>query len=211
MGLVDRELLFFPEGEPASNEVYVRHPLRRRDYWPFADYHRLLLHEKSVEAARYLLSLGATDVTIRWVEDTRKRRGGRASAKIPSRLDISTDIGFAEDNSGDLTITITGASQKFDTPTDLIWPRHDPLFKLAHDVATARSREFRFGITTEQSRSVNAAAGADLRVLGLSLGGDYKRWEDIIFTVEARFDPRNATDNAGPTDVSEDLPDHSIA
>jgi len=189
MRLVERDLLFFPEGEPIAGEAYARHPLRRRDYWPFADFHRLLLHEKSVEVARYLLALGAGDITIRCKNGAGGE--GRANVKLqtPTPADISAGLGFALDESGDLSITITGAGRSSDAPSDLIWPDRDPLFKLARDAAGAGARTFRFGIKTDQSRSVNATVGASLKDLGLNIGGDYKHWEDLTFTVDARFGP----------------------
>lgn len=78
----------------------------------------------------------------------------------------------------------------------MIWPDKDRLFKLARDSATAGAETFRFEIKTDQSRAVNASFGAKLKGLGLELGGEYKRWEDLTFSVEARFASRttNTTD-----------------
>lgn len=81
--------LFFPAGGPAIGDVYARHPLRRRDYLPYADHHRLVLQEKSIEAARYLLSLGAQDVRIAWPQSDSKAAKGDAKATIPDAADIS--------------------------------------------------------------------------------------------------------------------------
>jgi hypothetical protein len=99
MQLVERDLLFFPEGEPIAGEVYARHPLRRRDYWPFADFHRLLLHEKSVEVARYLLALGAADITIRCKNGAGIEGNANVKLQTPTTADISAGMGFALDAS----------------------------------------------------------------------------------------------------------------
>ncbi|MFS0704459.1 hypothetical protein AB6N23_08055 [Cellulomonas sp. 179-A 9B4 NHS] len=75
--------LYFPAGGPVVNQVYARHPLRRRDYLPYAAFHREILHERSIEMARYLLSLGARDVTIAWQGSVGKRARGRLGGEGP--------------------------------------------------------------------------------------------------------------------------------
>lgn len=82
--LVQRDLLFFPEGGPSSGQVYARHPLRRRDYVPYAAFHRLVLNEKSVEAARYLLSLGARDIEITWGSRSARQRRLKGASTCPT-------------------------------------------------------------------------------------------------------------------------------
>lgn len=185
--LAQRELLFFPEGGPNVHDVYARHPLRRRDYVPFATFHRLLLNEKAIEAAQYLLSLGARDVEITWQESTGKTAKGEAGVALPTADDVSLTTSFARDETGRLAIRITGAGKAKPEVPGLIWPARDPMFKLAHTVAQAGAETFHFGIKTEQSATVNAAAAVKLKSLNFSLGGDYKRWEDLTFTVDATF------------------------
>ncbi|MGY1651756.1 hypothetical protein [Geodermatophilus sp. SYSU D01119] len=187
--LVQRDLLFFPEGGPSSGQVYARHPLRRRDYVPYAAFHRLVLNEKSVEAARYLLSLGARDIEITWRESSGKAAKAEGRIDLPNAEDISLAMGFGRDDSGKLAIRITGAGKARPVLDDLIWPGRDPMFKLMRTSADAGAEQFHFGIKTEQSASVNAGAAVKLRELGLSLGGEYKRYEDLAFTVDATFAP----------------------
>lgn len=186
--LASRDALFFPEGGPTIGDVYARHPLRRRDYLPYADLHRLVLQEKSIEAARHLLSLGAQDVRIAWQQPDSKAAKGEAKATIPDAADISLNMGLCRDDSGQLTIHITGAGTNPIQPADLIWPTRDPMFKLASDAANAGAATFHFGIKHEQSRSVNAGIAASLeKDLNLGIGGEYKRWEDLVFTADASF------------------------
>lgn len=186
--LMSQSLLSFPDGGPAVGQVYGRHPLRRRDYLPYANYHRLVLHEKSIEAARYLLSLGARDVEITCQQSARSAAKGEAGVKAPSVEDVSLTMGFGRDNNGQLAIRITGAGKRRRVPEDLIWPGRDPMFKLARDTAQAGAQTFHFGLKTEQSGSVNARAAVTLeKELRLGLGGEYKRWEDLSLTVDATF------------------------
>ncbi len=188
--LAQRELLFFPEGGPSIGHVYARHPLRRRDYVPYAGFHRLVLNEKSIEAARYLLSLGARDVEIAWREaigSTAKAEGGGVG--LPTAADVSLTMGFGRDDTGKLAIRITGAGKTRPQVPDLIWPARDPMFRLIRTTADAGAETFHFGIRTEQSASVNAAAAVKLMDVGFNLGGEYKRWEDLAFTVDASFAP----------------------
>ncbi|SEO59957.1 hypothetical protein [Trujillonella endophytica] len=185
--LVQRDLLFFPEGGPSVGHVYARHPLRRRDYVPFASFHRLVLNEKSVEAARYLLSLGARDIEITWRESIGKAAKAEGGIGLPDAEDVSLTMGFGRDDTGKLAIRITGAGKARPVLADLIWPDRDPMFKLMRTSADAGAEQFHFGIKTEQSTSVNAGAAVKLKDLGLSLGGEYKRYEDLAFTVDATF------------------------
>lgn len=188
--LINRDLLFFPHGGPAVGQVYGRHPLRRRDYLPYAGYHRIVLHEKSVEAARYLLSLGARDVEITCHQAKGKNAKAEAGILTPNMDDISLTMGFGRDDNGHLAIRITGAGKRRRVPEDLIWPSQDAMFKLAHDAAQSGAETFHFGLKAEQSGSVNAQAAVKLQKdLRLGLGGEYKRWEDLNFTVDAKFGP----------------------
>ena len=186
--LVERDLLFFPNGGPSVGQVYGRHPLRRRDYLPYASYHQLVLHEKSIEAARYLLSLGARDVEITCHQSTGKEEKAEAGVVAPSVDDVSLTMGFGRDDTGKLAIRITGAGKRRQVPDDLLWPSQDPMFKLARDAAQAGADTFHFGLKAAESGSVNARAAVKLqKELGLGLGGEYKRWEDLSFTVDAAF------------------------
>ncbi|WP_456881898.1 hypothetical protein [Geodermatophilus sp. SYSU D00779] len=185
--LVQRDLLFFPEGGPSVGHVYARHPLRRRDYVSYAGFHRFLLNEKSVEAARYLLSLGARDIEITWRESIGKSAKAEGGIGLPDAEDVSLTMGFGRDDTGKLAIRITGAGKARPVLDDLIWPDRDPMFKLMRTSADAGAEEFHVGIKTERSASVNASAAVKLRDLGFSLGGEYKRYEDLAFTVDATF------------------------
>lgn len=114
----------------------------------------------------------------------------------PNLDDVSLTMGFARDDSGKLSIRITGAGKRSRTPADLSWPGQDPMFKLARDAAQAGAGEFHFGLRAEQSGSVNAEAALKIqKELRLGLGGEYKRWEDLTFTVDASFGERQAGAN----------------
>jgi len=151
------------------------------------------LHEKSIEAARYLLSLGARDVEITCHQSKGKDAKGEAGILTPSVDDISLTMGFGRDNSGKLAIRITGAGKRRRVPDDLIWPGRDAMFKLAYDAAHAGAEAFHFGLQAEDSGSVNARAAVKFqKELRLGLGGEYKRWEDLSFTVDAAFGERRS-------------------
>ena len=188
--LAERELLFFPHGGPATGQVYGQHPLRPRDYLPYATYHRLVLHEKSIEVARYLLSLGARDVEIACHQSDGKETKAEGGVVAPTFDDVSLSMGFGRDDTGKLAIRITGAGKRRKVPSDLIWPGRDAMFKLAHDAAQSGADTFHFGLRAEESGSVNAKAAVKIqKELQLGLGGEYKRWEDLSFTVDATFGP----------------------
>ena len=194
--LVQQDMLVFPQGGPSVGQVYGRHPLRRRDYLPYASFHRLVLQEKAIEAARYLLSLGARDVEITCHQTNGSGAKAESGVLAPNLDDVSLTMGFARDASGRLSIRISGAGRKSRMPAGLLWPSQDPMFKLARDAAQAGADEFHFGLHAEQSGSVNAQAALKLQKdLRLGLGGEYKRWEDLIFTVDATFDgPRTSAE-----------------
>ena len=146
------------------------------------------MHEKSVEAARYLLSLGARDVEITCHQSKDKEVIAEAGLVMPNLEDVSLSMGFGRDDTGKLAIRITGAGQRRRVPDDLIWPSRDPMFKLAHDAAQAGAKTFHFGLKAGDSGSVNARAAVKMQKdLHLGLGGEYKRWEDLGFTVDATF------------------------
>ncbi len=110
--------LVFPSGGPTVGQVYGKHPLRPRDYLPYASYHRLVLHEKSIEAARYLLSLGARDVAIKCEQERGKQAKAEAGIVLPDAGDVSLGMGFGRDDSGNLAIRVTGAGKRRRTPAD---------------------------------------------------------------------------------------------
>ncbi|MFS0704458.1 hypothetical protein AB6N23_08050 [Cellulomonas sp. 179-A 9B4 NHS] len=94
---------------------------------------------------------------------------------------------MTKDDKGDLSIRITGAGRRPPhQPRDLIWPTADPVFRLAREAANGDT--FHFGMKGQRSASVSLDVGAHLeKSLGLHLGGEYKRWEDLTFTVDATF------------------------
>lgn len=180
----------FPHGGAVVGSVYARHPLRQ-EYLFYADYHRAILQEKSIEAARYLLALGATDVEISLKETAGQRASAAGAAPIPDVGEVSLSMGFGRDEAGRLSIRIEGAGRRNEAAAaDLFWPQHDPMFRLVRDAAAAGAAKFHFGIAAESSGTVNAAAALKLvGDLGVSLGGEYKRWEDLSFTADATFAP----------------------
>lgn len=178
----------FPHGGPTAGTVYARHPLRS-EYFCYADYHRSILHEKSIEAARYLLALGASDVEISLEEATGQTTSAAADVPAPGVAEIKVSMGLGRDAKGRLSIRIEGAGRRDESAVaDLAWPHHDPMFRLVRDAAAAGAAKFHFGIAAESSGTVNAEAAVKLvGDLGVSLGGEYKRWEDLAFTVDAAF------------------------
>lgn len=111
------------------------------------------------------------------------------SAPVPDLGEVSLAMGFGREESGRLSIRVEGAGRRSeDAVADLAWPAHDPMFRLVRDAAASGASTFHFGIAAESSGTVNAAAALKLvGDLGISLGREYKRWEDLSFTVDATF------------------------
>lgn len=186
--LVSGGELQFPLGEPVVGQVYVRHPVRSGSYWPFAEFHQLLVQEKTFEIARYLIALGAGDINVECKINVGKSSSGETVFRTPTPADVSASLGFAQGVNGALSISITGPGNESDIPGDLVWPNNDPLFKLARESASAGVKTFKVGMATNQTNSVNAEVAATIPKFGLSAGGTYKRWEDLTFVVQARFE-----------------------
>lgn len=188
--LAAADLLFFPEGGPTPGAVYARHPLRRRDYLPFASYHRLILTEKAIEFARHLLAHGASDIAISWSEKPPAHTvKGRINSVLPtpSAADVQGAIGFTMSQDGAFVIRIGGGGRGTTVPEGLVWPYKDKLFQLAAESAFAGARDLHFSVSSGTQRGVNAEAAVKLKGVGLDLGGEYKRWEDVHFTLDAKF------------------------
>lgn len=133
--------IVFPNGHPRANKLYVAHPCLSNTYIPFENYELTLLEEKLREYCHFAQSLGATEITIDWVNNysgdgCRQNRqnfsghaaygpiegGGSYSKKTTSKFmeSISNSIGLHQAYSPNKAPFL---------PDNLVWYKNEPTWQ----------------------------------------------------------------------------------
>jgi len=200
--LIQSGKIRFPFGmAPQVKLAYAQHPADPGYYIPFADFHHAILEDKIVEVTRLLIALGAVEIKAHWQKS--KKREGVMSGKVVTDDDLMTmgvDGGFGSNDSHRYSIVLSGGSGERGPIPDLKWMGVDPVFQLAVDAADSSFQIFRRTISTSDMHSVDVSLAGRLPKVGLSLGGDYKMWENVSLALEARFTqtPDRARAEASP-------------
>lgn len=188
--------LMFPAGHPRRRVVYAAEPGAAGNYFPVADFHRYVFDRKVSEALRLVRSLGATQISIEYVE------GFDRSAGID--LSVSpTDAGVGAKgastnkvNSGAKFTMQLSPTMAAHIPSDLTWFASEPFWQ---EVAQARLesglRSFALDLNYTEDLGVDANLKAKIASVGLEVGGTYQEHRRTVWKLSGTFaeqQPANA-------------------
>lgn len=178
-------LATFPIGHPQADHVYARHPLHEAKYLHFAGFHREVLTEKTTEAVRLLLALGAKTITAGW--ESRAGSAGELTLDGEALKGFTGKSGWKSADDGSFALNIEGAGKATRLPR-LAWMHHDPVFDTAVDAARAGAEKWEMTLRSDESSKVTMSLGQTLREnMGLNLGGAYQQWDKVTLTCAATF------------------------
>lgn len=183
--------LRFQHGHPLRNVVYVGDPGLPGNYYPVASFHRILFEGKVAEALRLLRSLGATEISIEYVEGFDRATGVDLSGSTPGQPGVEVDAGVKSTrkaNSGAKTTMQLSPTMPAQIPKDLIWFRSEPLWQ---EVANARLesglRSFTLDVKYTDDFGINAGLKAKIAGVGLKLGGTFTEYRETVWKLSVTF------------------------
>lgn len=185
------DYLSFQNGHPLQNVVYVGDPGVAGKYYPVASFHRFLFEGKVAEALRLLRSLGATEISIEYVEGFDRGAGVNLSVAQPSGA--GADIGGAFDatgktRSGAKTTMKLTPTMPAHIPKDLVWFGSEPLW---NEVADARLhgglQSFTIDVNYTDDFGINANLNAKIAKVGLETGGKLTEYRETIWKLSGSF------------------------
>lgn len=192
--------LRFQHGHPLRNVVYVGDPGLPGNYYPVASFHRILFEGKVAEALRLLRSLGATEISIEYVEGFDRATGVDLSGSTPGQPGVEVDAGVKSTkkaNSGAKTTMQLSPTMPAQIPKDLIWFRSEPLWQ---EVANARLesglRSFTLDVRYTDDFGINAGLKAKIAGVGLKLGGTFTEYRETVWKLSVTFAEQLRTGSA---------------
>ncbi len=183
--------LRFPHGHPLTKVVYVGDPGLPGNYYPVANFHRILFEGKVVEALRLLRSLGATEISIEYLEGFYRAPGVDLSISTPGKRGLKIGGGAKqtkEANAGAKFTMQLSPTMAAHIPKDLIWFRSEPLWQ---EVANARLesglRAFTIDVSYTDDFGVNGGLTASVADIGLKLGGTFTEFRATSWNLSGTF------------------------
>ncbi len=183
--------LRFPNGHPLEDVVYVGDPGIAGNYYPVASFHRVLFEGKVAEAIRLLRSLGATEISIEYLEGFDRGAGVDLSVSPPGGAigNIGVDVNATKKTTsrakGSMKLSPTTPAH---IPEDLIWFRSEPLWQ---EVADARLesglRDFATEVNYTDDFGINADLKAKIASAGLGLGGTFTEFRETVWKLSGTF------------------------
>ena len=193
--------LSFPNGHPLSHVVYVGDPGVAGTYYPVANFHRFLFEGKVAEALRLLRSLGATEISIEYLEGFERGAGVDLSASLPENPVSKIAGGMrrrSKSASGAKTTMKLSPSTRAQIPNDLHWYASEPLWR---EVAEARIenglKEFTIDLNYMDDFGVNSELKSTIHAVGLELGGKFTEYKETVWRLSGSFS-ENLSSNPPP-------------
>ena len=185
------ESLSFPNGHPLPNVVYAGDPGVAGNYYPVANFHRFVFEGKVAEAIRLLRSLGATEISVEYLEGFDRGAGVDFSISSPAGEGGEVGGGVNRTNKASSGAKITmhlSPTMPARTPGDLIWFGSEPLWR---EVANARLesglRAFTIDVNYTDDFGINANLKAKIISVGLELGGKFTEYKETAWKLSGTF------------------------
>jgi hypothetical protein len=183
--------LRFPTGHPLRNTVYAGDPGVVGRYYPIASFHRILFEGKVAEVLRLLRSLGATEISIEYLEGFRRGAGVDLTVAVPAEVDVNVGGGVNATTTARSSAKTTmhlSPTMSAQLPTDLVWFQSEPLWQ---EVAKARLeaglRSFTIDVNYADDYGINADLEAMIKDVGLQFGGSFTEYRETVWKLSGSF------------------------
>jgi hypothetical protein len=201
----DIQGLLFPPGHPRRKVVYVGHPSLKRQYIPFASFHRALFEQKAIEAMELLAGLGATSIKIRQVAGTATSASIAASLGVPIQgvtVDVGSDVGKQASQNSEILLSATLApTQAPRVPDGLIWYPHERTWQGVAKMRLKNGLEtYALEVDYKDDYGINAKVSAKIADIGFDTGGSYSNIESTKWIMQGEFAPLHTLPPAHPGD-----------
>lgn len=183
--------LNFPYDHPRKNVIYVADPGVGGNYYPIADFHRILFDAKVAEAVRLLSCLAATEFSVEYIKGFDRSASVNVSAFPPKGAGI--DVGGTGKSTDNTKSEAKAAMKLFPTapahiPSDLRWFRSEPLWQ---EVARLRLesglRTFNLDLSYTDDFGIDASLKAKFAEVGFGLGGTFTEYRETQWKISGTF------------------------
>jgi hypothetical protein len=188
--------LKFRFGHPRPKVTYAGHPADPFQYFPFADFHRMLFELKVDEALRLVIALGATNVAVEHVQGWGQGAGINIGLALPTDfpIDVSASAGVQRSQGTYIMTRMTlNPSGPPSVPPGLVWLPQEPLWQT---VVRARMESglssFELNVESADDYGINGSVKALLLKTGLELGGNFTEHQYTVWRLQGDF-ARNKT------------------
>ena len=180
--------LQFPPGHPREQTMYVAHPALPTVYYTAAAFHRMAFEHKFSEAARLLMSLGATQIVVEHVHGWSREFSAAISTGLPQG-DGNLSAGAHASKSSKLLLEAVLDNKKPPAlPSALVWYPHEPTWQA---IALGRLeyglQQFSLNVVYEDDFGVNAGLKLRAQKAGLELGGSFEDHLATTWKIHGKF------------------------
>lgn len=175
----------FPLGHPQVRQVYARHPLHQAKFLHYAQFHQTIFMEKTTQAVKLLLALGAHKVTAKWSMDGGKKADADLSADLLK--EVTGKGGWQRTSDDHFIFNVSGAGRASKLPS-LPWRQKDPMFDTVIAAAQAGATHVDMILVSDRHSKVTAELGGSLvNNLKMHIGGSYGSWDRRSLSFSADF------------------------
>lgn len=179
--------LTFPYGPPLARVVYVGDPGIAGKYYPVSGFHRYMFQAKVAEAQKLLIGLGATEISIEYVEGFGREAGG----------DLA--VAGSEDAGGGSHATSNRRSRAESTmrlaptkpphiPDGLVWFSSEPLWRAVADARLESGLlSYSLEVNYTEDFGINANLNAKIANVGLEAGGKFQECRATTWRLNVTF------------------------
>ncbi len=167
--------LRFPPGHPSRGVLYIAHPVVRDQYYPAANFHRLLVEHKFAEAMDLLMELGAKSISIEQVRGYKEEDLLSIVSAIPVlRIKGKSQKTSESQSTISLDAELEGSPHPT-LPTDLSWYEHEPMWvKLAENRMDGHLRKFVLAVRHLDSMCVDRSLEVEVKKFGIRSAANSK-------------------------------------
>lgn len=183
--------LNFPFNHPRPNVVYVADPGIGGNYYPIADFHRLLFDAKVAEALRLLGSLAATQISVEYIKGF--DRGAGIDLSVSPETGEVFNGGVGTSGTDKRRSGAKATMELFPTtapriPDDLRWFRSEPLWQeIARLRLESGLRTFDLDLSYTDDFGINASLKAKFAGAGFDLGGTFTEYRETQWRISGSF------------------------
>lgn len=181
--------LRFGTGHPLRNVVYAADPVMSNGYHPIASFHQTLFESKVAEALRLLRCLGATEISMEYLEGFERAAGVDVAGSGNGLAEVGGHAGRTAKGhtSAKTTMKLAPTGPPF-IASDLLWFHSEPLWmEVAHARLESGLTSFNVELAYKDDFGVNAKLKARIAKAGLELGGSFTEYRETIWKLSGSF------------------------
>jgi hypothetical protein len=177
------------EAPPVHDVVYAAHPVSPLTYLPVASFHTDVFESKVADAFELLRGLGATKIELRHNVGWSASTGGRVDAAGAQQGDVGGGMTASRSEGSAATMVAEfEPRQAPHVPDGIVWLQTEPLWRaVVNGRIEGGMTNFSLEIRYDKDHGIDADFAGKLQKNGFKLGGEFKRHQETVWTMEGTF------------------------